>query len=105
MDTHIYHETRWSDGRSGQIRGGGWAHEAYDALSEAIIKIKEFRKADKVNGWVVHKEMMSLMRTKKGIKGNGPSKKRKRKGAKVAERIYNPVAEESDVECSSEEDD
>ena len=51
LATHKFHKTLWSDGRTGQVKGGGWAPEAYDALSEYITKIKAFCKADKANGW------------------------------------------------------
>jgi hypothetical protein len=87
------------------VKGGGWAPEAYDALSEYINRIKEFRKADKAKGWAVHEEMTNLLRTNKKITDTEPSKKRKRKGRAVEERIYNDVVDVSDVEYSDEEGD
>jgi hypothetical protein len=102
--THDFHKTLWSDGRTGQVKGGGWAPEAYDALSEYINKIKAFRKADKVKGWAVHKEMTNLLRANKGITDAEPSNKRKRKGRAVEERVYNDVVDVSDVEYSDDEE-
>ena len=102
--THACHKTLWSDGRTGQVKGGGWAPEAYDALSEHINKIKAFRKVDKANGWAVHLAMTNLLRINKNITDAEPSKKRKRKGRAVEERVYNDVVDVSDVEYSDDED-
>ena len=102
-DTHPYHKTLWSDGRTGQVKGGGWAPEAYDALNVYISKIKAFRKVDKANAWAVHKQMTHLLRSSKNITDDEPSKKRKRRGRAVEERVYNDVVDLSDVEYSDDE--
>lgn len=103
-DTHPYHKTLWSDGKTGQVKGGGWAPEAYDALSQILGKIKAFRKADKANGWKVHNEMLELLRSSKGITEAVPSNKRKRSTAKP-KPVYNDIAEYSDECADSDEED
>jgi hypothetical protein len=47
--------------------------------------------------------MTNLLRTNKNITDAEPSKKRKRKGRAVEERIYNDVVDVSDVEYSDDE--
>ena len=67
------HTTKWSDGRSGQVKGGGWAPEACDALTVVLTRIHAIRKHDKSNGWPIHKEMLRLLREHKGITDAEPS--------------------------------
>ena len=103
-DTHKYHATLWSDGRNGQVKGGGWAPEAYDELNAYIKKIHDFRKEDKANDWRVNKAFLALVRAKHNITADKPGNKRKRKST-ATERVYTEVAELSDVAFSDDEDD
>lgn len=103
-ETHKYHTTLWSDGRNGQIKGGGWAPEAYDELSTYITTLKAFRKHDKQANWLVHGRMLEILRNDKGIQDDCPSRKRKRKSLAAA-RVYNDVVELSDVEYSDSDND
>jgi hypothetical protein len=103
-NTHKYHQTRWSDGRNGQVKGGGWAPEAYDELSTQISRINAFRKEDKSNGWIVHRKMLEILRKANNVTEKEPTRKRKRRGRPVEERVYNDVVEMSDVEFSEDEE-
>ena len=102
--TYEHNNTRWSDGRSGQVKGGGWAPEAHDELTKHIERIYAIRKNDKATKWSLFTELLRLLREAKDITGEGPSKKRKRKSKVVVERVYNEVVELSDVECSDSDD-
>ena len=103
-ETHDYHTTLWSDGRTGQVKAGGWAPEAYDELSRQISRIHAFRKEDRATGYRCHRALHKIMREELGISGDGPSRKRRRRGRSVQVPVFNPVAEFSDVEFPDSDD-
>ena len=100
-DTHKCYDTLWSDGRNGQLKGGGWAPAAYDALTAYINKIKKFRQDDKAAKWATNKAFLTLVRAKHNITADKPDNKRRRQ-SKAATRVYNDVAELSDVAFSDD---
>ena len=102
--THKCHDTLWSDGRNGQVKGVGWAPPAYDQLTVYINKIKLFRQKDKANDWAINKSFLQLVRAASNVTAEEPGKNRKRKSA-AAEQVYNEVAELSDVGFSDDDDD
>ena len=81
-----YFVTEWTDGKTGQIQGGGWTQEGYNAFSDLISHVDKGRAADKANKWAVHELALELMRNEHGITDTSPpSKKRKRSGKVVLE--------------------
>ena len=105
-ETHKYHTTRWSDGRNGQVKGSGWAPEAYEELNNAILEVKKFRAEDKKENWKQHRAVLALVQEKHGIeKGTKePTKKRKRKSTAKEPVKYVAVAELSDDDCESDDE-
>ena len=105
-ETHKYHDTKWSDGRNGQIKGGGWSPGAFDALNEMIKKVKQWRSDDKQNGWKENKRALTLLKQHHGIplEETKPSKRR-RKGQDpaVPPPVYADVAELSDSDCEDDD--
>ena len=77
--THVYHIGKWSDSKSGQVKGGGWHPDAFTAFNEYCDKVKKFRQQDKKDGWELYKLMKDVIRDKHDITGEQHSKKRKRK--------------------------
>ena len=98
--THPYHNTLWSQSRSGQVKGGGWLPGAYTKLNEYIESIKAFRKADHTNKWTVNKMILLVIRTEHGVKDKVHSRKRKRGKAKAKVVEYEEIVDVSDDEYS-----
>ena len=94
--THKYHKTKWSDGRTGQVKGCGWSPEAYNALHQSIISVKKVRKDDRSNNWKKMKRALDLVKTDHGIPLEQKTKKRKRDKKEVVRPVYEPIPELSD---------
>ena len=79
--THKWHNTRWSDGRNGQVKGQGWSNEAYDELNAAIRRVKAFRKQDKANKWAGLQACLQVVKAANDIPldADGPAKKKRKK--------------------------
>lgn len=96
-DTWKYHKTQWSDGKSGQVAGGGWKPAAYTAFNKYIGHFKKFRAEDKKNKWVIHKLCLQMMREANEITATVYSKKRSRSKKDAAPApIYDDIEELSD---------
>ena len=105
-ETHKCHDTKWSDGRNGQVKGGGWAPKAFDALNAAITKVKNWRSEDKKKGWHDNKRALSLLKQHHQIplEESEPSKKRRRKDAPaLPPPTHAEVAQLSDSDCDDED--
>ena len=48
-ETHKWHVTKWSDSRSRQVPGGGWAPGAYSALNNNVKAILNWVKTPKMS--------------------------------------------------------
>jgi hypothetical protein len=106
--THVYHTTKWSDSKTGQVKGGGWAPEAYDALNDYIKKMAKYRNKDGKNQWQLHKSALSIVRAKHKITEEEQSKKRKgqTKTSSVAKPKYtDQLIWTEDMEHSDDSDD
>ena len=103
--THKWYDTRWSDGRNGQVKGQGWSNEAYEELNVAIKRVKNFRKQDKANKWAALKACLVEVKKANNIAldAEGPAKK-KRKKSKADEPppVYADIEELSDDEWEEE---
>ena len=86
--THPYHNTEWSNSRSGQVKGGGWEPGAYVASNKYIESIKGFRKEDHGKKWIMNKMILKGIRTEHKVTAKDHSKKRKRGKAPRAEVHY-----------------
>jgi len=104
--THKWHVTEWSDGKSGQVPGGGWKPDAYVEFNNYNKHVRKFRKDDKANKWAKLKEGLRLIRAANEITSSKYTKKRNRSGkAKPAAPTYVDIEEMSDdysvhSECS-----
>ena len=85
-----YFETKWTDGKTGQVQGGGWSQEGYNAYNDLIKHVSKIREDDKKNRWAVHELALELMRTEHGITEANPAPTKKRKRGKAALAEYNP---------------
>ena len=104
-NTHKYHKTKWSDGRNGQVKGGGWAPQAFDALNEMIKKVKNWRSDDKQKGWHDNKRALSLLKQHYEIPlaQEEPKKKKRKVNEETVVPQYAEVEELSDEDCDDEE--
>ena len=98
-----YHETKWTDGKTGQVQGGGWSQEGYDAFNSYIMHISKIREEDKKNQWAVHELALQLMRDEHGITDTKKSAPKKRKkGGKASNQLEDfqsgPKWEQPEVE-------
>jgi hypothetical protein len=96
-ETHKYHQTKYSDKNTGQVKGAGWSPAAYDALTKHIQEVKAFRKEDKLKGYPIHKLCKDLIREEMKVTEEKYSLKRRRgvKG-RLPTPVYNDVVELSD---------
>ena len=78
-DTHKYHNTEWSDGRNGQMKGQGWAPQAYVAMNKALAMFKQLRKEDRENNWSTMKAALDQVKDNCGIPLDQKEHSRKRK--------------------------
>ena len=86
-----YHVTKWSDGKIGQVQGGGWSQEGYDAFNHYLTHVSKIRADDKANSWTIHNFALQLMRTENGITEDAPAPSKKRKRGKNAQLApHNP---------------
>lgn len=96
-ETHKYHITEWSDGKSGQVTGGGWKPDAYVQFNVYNQHIRKIRKDDKANGWAKLRQGLKLMRNEHGITTKKYSKKRGRSTKPTREApVYVDIEEMSD---------
>lgn len=80
-----YWVTKWTDGKTGQIQGGGWTQDGYDEFSAYVKHVSEVRSKDKEHGWAVHELALQLMREEHGItETNLAAPKKRKRGGKVA---------------------
>ena len=84
--THKYHQTEWSDGRNGQMKGQGWSPLAYVAMNDANRMIRDFRREDGKNGCAIMKKALNLVKETIGIplEQTEPDCSKKRKRGKVS---------------------
>ena len=80
--THQYHNTKWTDPKTGKDQGGGWDTSAYPVFSSYIQTIQKIREDDKKNGFPVQKMCLAMIREKHGITAEERPKKRRRRGDK-----------------------
>lgn len=105
-ETHKYYITEWSDGKSGQVPGGGWKPAAYVQFNEYQKHVRNFRKADKEAKWAKLKAGLMLLRAEHNIISKKYSKKRSRNAKpKAPAPLYVDIADMSDAmsvnsECS-----
>jgi hypothetical protein len=109
--THKWHVTKWSDCRSGQVPGGGWAPESFKKLNAHVKTILAFRKADHDDTpkWKMCEFALAEIRKKHEITAAEHSNKRRRKKAPVVVPVYEEIVDEvnddfSDMETEGEED-
>ena len=111
-----YYITKWSDGKTGQVQGGGWKDEAYDRYTFYQQHVVDLRKKDKANSWAVYNLGKELMRKKNGVTAAAPkpttNKRKHSKGTiplapRRSERVLKEVEEElseSDFSKHSEQE-
>lgn len=84
VETHKYHCAKWSDSKTGQVKGGGWHPDSYKAFNTYVTKVKDFRKQDKRNKWKMYSFAKDLVRQKHEIEDEYHNTKRKRGNSKAA---------------------
>jgi hypothetical protein len=100
--THKWHVTKWSDQRSGQVPGGGWAPGAFTTLNARVKTILEFRRADHAAEpkWKMCKFALTQIRKKHKITEAAHSNKRKRKKTPAAMLVYEDIVDDVDDDFS-----
>ena len=83
------HQNKWSNSRTGQIQGGGWAKDALVFFNTAIKDISKWRKEQEVTGYQSYMYGRELIKTAEGLvleasDSNG-GKKRKNSPANTPE--------------------
>ena len=76
--THQYHNTKWTDPKTGKDQGGGWDTSAYP-VSSYIQTVQKIREDDKKNGFPVQKMCLAMICDKHGITDEQRPKKRRRR--------------------------
>lgn len=101
--THKYHITKWSDGKTGQVTGGGWKAAAFTKFNQLMVAIDKIRKEDKANGWEEMKEAKAIIRAKNSITAPVKSNKRRRNNNPTIEpEDYEELVEFSDSDTEIE---
>ena len=75
------YQAKWSDRRSGQVKGSGWDPESRDVFIRLMNDIMKNREADQKNNWKKHKFVKALVRGKHEVTSDTPpttARKRKR---------------------------
>ena len=98
-DTHKFHDTEWSNGRNGQLKGEGWHSDAHLRLSELIKDVLAYRSAQKKENWAGQIACLRKVQELNGIDvgAKGPAKKKRKKN--VPKQTYVAVEELSDEDC------
>ncbi len=80
--THQYHDTKWTDAKTGKDQGGGWDTSAYPVFASYIKTIQAIREADKKKGFPVQKMCLELIQEKYGITAEAERPKKRKRGGK-----------------------
>ena len=80
------HLAKWSDGKEGQVKYGGWKDEAYDRYEKLKKDVKAWRKADEEAGKAGQELAKKLMREKHGKIGETPEEDKKSKGKRARKK-------------------
>lgn len=76
------HQNKWSNSRTGQIQGGGWAKEALVFFNTTIQNISKWRKDQQKDGYQAYKYGRELIKAAEGVvleaSASKGSKKRKK---------------------------
>jgi hypothetical protein len=78
QETHKYHDTLWSDNKSGKVAMGGWRSDAIRYFNTQTERIVQFRLTDNKNKWKMMKFCLQIMRKAHNFKETTSTGKRKR---------------------------
>lgn len=90
--THVYHCAKWSDSKTGQVKGGGWAPESVDCFNKYLLQVEKFRRRDGRKRHAMHKYALNMIRDTYEVTATSHSNKRKR-----ARKEAKPDIEYADV--------
>ncbi len=87
ISTHQYHDTKWTDAKTGKDQGGGWDTSAYPVFGSYIKTIQAIREADKKKGYPMQKMCLALIQEKHGVTAEDERPKKRRRGGKKKPKL------------------
>ncbi len=87
ISTHQYHDTKWTDAKTGKDQGGGWDTSAYPVFGSYIETIQAIREADKKKGYPMQKMCLALIQEKHGVTAEDERPKKRRRGGKKKPKL------------------